>query len=444
MPQSGVPQRGPTAPREQAVPRGWGGPPSWAGEEPRFRMPRLAVLLIPVILSFVVQVPAAVFFSVSSLRAGNGRAGDGDIATAALAIGLALLGPLALLASRRFPGPVVALVTAAATTDLLVAPDHGPPYISLAFAIVLGMARGARVWAFASVAAGWLLCVTIGAAIGLDWNPFRIVATTIGIVICLGIGGVIRSRRERMSAFRAESSRRRLSAEQAERVRIARELHDVLAHSLSQINVQASVGLHLAEQQPERAREALANIKVTSKDALDDVRQVLGMLRAEPESGERDESAHFAHAADSVALAHSARQAGAPDAPLTPQADLAQLPALVARVAHPGLSVRLDDGLTVQPPGAVQFAVYRIVQESLTNVVRHAAASEVRVSLAEEGDTIVVTVADDGRGANDPVPGGGLLGMRERAELIGGSLDAGPGPRGGFRVVARLPRGVER
>jgi signal transduction histidine kinase len=198
---------------------------------------------------------------------------------------------------------------------------------------------------------------------------------------------------------------------QAERVRIARELHDVLAHSLSQINVQASVGLHLLEKQPEKAADALASIKETSKTALDEVRSVLGILRGE---------------------------AGA-NAPLVPEPDLSRLEGLAASVTAQGIEVHLENALD-DVPQRTQLALYRIVQESLTNVVRHANATTVRVELVETDTNYVVTIQDNGSGAvSGSVDGRGLLGMHERAELLGGTLDAATSG-GGFRVRATIPK----
>jgi len=190
----------------------------------------------------------------------------------------------------------------------------------------------------------------------------------------------------------------------------------VLAHSLSQINVQASVGLHLMDKQPEKAAAALASIKETSKTALDEVRSVLGVLRAED-------------GAD-------------PSAPLIPEPDLARLAGLAASVTSQGIDVSLDNRLGAAPQ-AVQLAIYRIVQESLTNVVRHAHAASARVVLEETAASYTITVTDDGDGvvAHAERSGGrGLLGMHERAELLGGTLDAGPVPDGGFRVAATIPK----
>jgi signal transduction histidine kinase len=328
-------------------------------------------------------------------------------------VALAVVGPLALLGSRRFPGPTVAVVSAAALADLIVGPDVGPPYVALAFAIVLAVARGAVSWAVVSVVVAWVAAIVLGAIIGLDWHPFRIALTTLLLALCFGIGAFVRTRRERAAAFRAEADRRRQTAEQRERVRIARELHDVIGHALSQINVQASVGLHLMDRDPEQARAALASIKDTSKTALEEVRSVLGVIRSDGE------------------------------APLSPQAELAELPRLVAGVGSPGFDAEFVDRLDGGRPGrAAQFAAYRIAQEALTNVVRHAGATRAVVAVERLGDELVLTVDDDGSGVDGTEEGSGILGMRERAALLGGSVELGRSPRGGTRVTARLPWGA--
>ena len=384
----------------------WDGRPPWDGRPERFRPPPGVVLLAPVILSLLVQVPAAIGIAVW-LRVGW-PTGLGMVA-------LAAVGPLALLASRRYPGPTVAFVSAAALADLLTGPDVGPPYVALAFAIILAVARGAVAWAVVSVVVAWVAAIVLGALIGLDWHPFRIALTTVLLAACFGIGAFVRVRRERAAQFRAEAARRRQTAEERERVRIARELHDVIGHALSQINVQASVGLHLMDRDPEQARSALAAVKETSKTALEEVRSVLGVIRNEG------------------------------DAPLAPQAELAELPRLVAGVRSPGFEAEIVDQLDGAVPGrAAQFAAYRIVQEALTNVVRHAGAESAVVTLERLGDELMVTVDDDGSGIDEAdrdsrAVGSGILGMRERAALLGGSVELGPSPRGGTRVTARLP-----
>ena len=376
----------------------------FAMREPRqFRMSRRARLLTPVVLSLVVQVPAALFWAVRD---------PGAISW--IIVLLAAIGPLALLLRRRYPGPVVAVVAAAACADFVLGGQpQGPPYVALAFAIILAIAQGARVWAWISVGVLWVGTITVGLILGLDWHPARIAVTTLGILVTFGIGEGMRGRRESYAEFRRIVAQRKQTEVQAERVRIARELHDVLAHSLSQINVQAGVGLHLMDKQPEKAAQALASIKETSKTALDEVRSVLGVLRAE---GGQD-----------------------PSAPLVPEPDLSRLPGLAASVTSQGVEVTLQNRVA-DAPKAVQLALYRIVQESLTNVVRHSGAKRATVSIAVEGDEYVVTVDDDGAGLSDASSDGrGLLGMRERAELLGGTLSTAASRLGGFQVTARIP-----
>ena len=384
----------------------WHGP--WMSRAPS-RRSRRARLLVPVIISLIVQVPA-VFFTARNRSVAPLHL---DTNQFWVALVLAIVGPLALLAARRFPGLTVAVVTAAACLDLFIgAPDGGPIYISLAFAIVGAVVRGARLWAWISVAAGWVISITVSLFAGVSWSPVRIALTTFGILIVFGVAEAVRTRRERYSQIARFRAERQQSEVQAERVRIARELHDVLAHSLSQINVQAGVGLHLMDSQPDKARDALASIKETSKSALDEVRSVLGVLRSE----------------------------GAQDAPLVPEPDLSRLESLAASVRTQGLEVSLT-GELADVPQATQLAIYRIVQESLTNVLRHANATRATIELHESDGFYRVTVTDNGTAPppTEDAEGRGLLGMRERAELLGGTLAAEPVTHGGFRIAASIP-----
>jgi signal transduction histidine kinase len=370
---------------------------------PRFR------LWAPVILSFLVMVPPV--FVEFTRGVGLTPVDYPSWQLLVLQLAVALVGPLALIGARRFPGPVVAVVAVAASVDLLLAAgEDGPPYIAFAFAIGSAIVRGARVWAWVAIGASWVGTLVLGFSIGITWQPYRVLGISFGILIVVGIAEGIRTRSDRYAAAMARVTARRQSEVQAERVRIARELHDVLAHSLSQINVQAGVGLHLLEKQPEKAADALASIKETSKTALDEVRSVLGILRD-----------------------------GASDAPLVPEPDLSRLEGLVASVAAQGVDVRLRNDL-VDVPKSTQLAIYRIVQESLTNVVRHAHATLVRVELVETTSDYLVSIADNGTAATEKSDGGrGLLGMHERAELLGGTLEAGPSGRG-FTVSATIPK----
>ncbi|PDQ34542.1 MAG: hypothetical protein B5766_10875 [Candidatus Lumbricidophila eiseniae] len=235
---------------------------------------------------------------------------------------------------------------------------------------------------------------------------------TIILLTCFGIGAIIRVREENRRTFLADMTHQCTTIEQQERVRIARELHDVIGYALSQITVQAGVGLHLMDRDPDQARLALMNIRDVSKSALAEARTVLGVLRDR-------------------------------DAPVLPQPGLAGIARLIAGVHSPDLVAVLDDQVAGQQPAqATGLAAYRIVQEALANVVRHAQAHRVTVRLERVGDQLHLTVTDDGRG----VPTGqrvgyGILGMQERAELLGGSVAVFPGATGGTQITVTLPWG---
>ncbi|MBO9578732.1 MAG: response regulator, partial [Microbacteriaceae bacterium] len=385
----------------------------WDG--PRFRPPAAAVLLVPVVLSFLVQVPAAIVIAVVTRQ---------GVRLGLLEVVVAAIGPLALLASRRFPGPTVAVVAAAALGDLLIGPDVGPPYVAIAFAIALAVARGALPWALVSVGTVWLAALLLAPLVGLAWPPPRIAFTTVVLALCFGIGWFARTRRQRAIAYREDAARRRRDAEEAERLRVANELHDVLGHSLSLINVQAGVALHLLDRDPEHARGALEHIKAASRAALDEVRGVLGIVRG----------------------------SAADDAPLVPQQGLADLARLFAGVRSAGLRVEVEDPAGIQqqlPPWPVQAAAYRIVQEALTNVLRHAGASRAVVTLAHELGELRVDVEDDGRGIGDAPPGGGRRDPHRRpAALAGGVMirvalaDDQHLVRAGFRALLEAEDGI--
>jgi signal transduction histidine kinase len=224
----------------------------------------------------------------------------------------------------------------------------------------------------------------------------------------------IRDRADRAERTREAEARRRVDAE---RLRIARELHDVVAHGISTINVQAGVAAHLLDRRPEQAGEALETIKRLSKEALGELREILEVLRA-------------VDAAD----------------PRQPTTGLAQLDTLIARTRGAGIGVTLA---VAGPPRAlpvtVDVAAYRIIQEALTNVLRHAGQATASVQLAYGARDLLVEVTDDGTGPPhaDGADGAGygLIGMRERAESLGGTFQAHEQPGGGFCVQAKLPAG---
>jgi signal transduction histidine kinase len=211
---------------------------------------------------------------------------------------------------------------------------------------------------------------------------------------------------------RQEETRRRADEE---RLRISREVHDVVGHGLAVINLQAGVALHVVGRRPEQAEVALAAIKRSSKEALEELRGTLAVFRRPGNGG----------------------------GPWRPAPGLDRLEALAAAMAEGGLPVEVAvTGQRAGLPAAVDLAAYRIVQESLTNVVRHAGLATATVRLEYQSDALVVEIADSGGGqASAPArpAGSGIAGMRERAAAVGGTLEAGPSADGGFLVRARLP-----
>ncbi|MDN4596217.1 sensor histidine kinase [Leifsonia virtsii] len=335
-----------------------------------------------------------------------------------LALALALLAFAAsfvLLAGRSYPG--ITVVATAVLCAPAIAVTTGPPFsaVPLAFAVVGAVVRGARVWAWGTLA-GFAVAGPAAAYLlrGDAAAMIRPLIVALVLMLLIGVGEALRNRRERFREIARTVAARREAAAEAERLRIARELHDVLAHSLSQISVQAGVGLHLFDTRPEKARESLEAIKATSGQALEEVRGVLGFLRG-PDG-------------------YAAR---------SPEPDLARIPVLVDTYRSAGLEVDYDVELHSTPSAAAQLALYRIVQESLTNVGRHAQATTVRIHLVEEHGWLVLTVQDDGRGLPADMErregGRGMLGMRERAELLGGRFDARTPEGGGLLIEARLP-----
>ncbi len=223
------------------------------------------------------------------------------------------------------------------------------------------------------------------------------------------VGSTVRS--SRVSAARADMEAQRRRREQ-ERLQLAREVHDVVGHSLSVISLQAGVALHVLDRRPEQAQPALEAIRRTSAEALEELRLTLALTRADPE-----------------------------DTPRAPVAGLARLPALVEQVRQAGLPVDIASAGAPRPlPAEVDQAAFRVVQESLTNTLRHAGAAAAAVRVHHEPGQVRVVVHDDGAGsAPTGRAGHGLLGLRERAEALGSRFDAGPGARGGWRVEAVLP-----
>ena len=334
------------------------------------------------------------------------------------AVALLAFGPVALLVRRRQPRAVLAAVFAATLLYVSLGYLQGPCYFSLAVAVVSALRAGDRTAARVAVIAGWVLFLWLPAALGVTGAPSALAVFAIAawLLVLLAAAEALCGRQERAAeARRARQQEARLKADE-ERLQIARELHDVLAHNISLINVQSGVALHLMDDQPEQARIALEAINEASADALREVRSALNILRGSKE-----------------------------EPPRAPTAGLARLDELVSRAAAAGVGVSLEVLGDQRPlPASVDLAAFRIVQESLTNIVRYAQAGTAKVQLTYGNGELTVQIDDDGRGP-DPQAGGGsgIAGMRERATALGGELDAGAQPTGGFRVRARLPIGSQ-
>ncbi len=365
----------------------------------------------------------AVVVTVGTLGASHWRPGERPLDV--LGLGLALASPVVVAALVRRPVVAVLLAATAVGSYLALGYAWGPAIGGLLGVLVTvaltGPARRARVVAWSGAVVGWG-AILAAAALRTDVpRPAGILGGIAWTAVALLVAGAVRERFARVAAHRAARLERERTAVATERLRIARELHDVLAHSLSAITVQSGVGLHLLERDPEQARSALTSIRATSRDALDEVRAVLGVVRAED--------------GDVVAGDHVP----------APAWDLATLPALAEPLRALGTTVRFDAEPLPEVPPHVAGIAYRVVQEALTNVGRHAQdARAVVVRLDRQGGSLRVRVSDDGRPGDGPTPGPsghpgyGLRGMRERVEGAGGTLYAGP-TRDGFAVDATIP-----
>jgi signal transduction histidine kinase len=408
---------------------------------------------------------------------------------------LPVMGPLAFLVVAA-AGLAVALrrqrpvfMLAVLLTDSMVATAlTGPAFTAMSFfapvAYVLYLVAATyerRRDATRVLAAVYLTLAanTVLLVIGWDgfFNPGGLISVALFMIAVWAIGYNVRQRRRYAVSLQEEAASKAVAQE---RLRIARELHDVVAHSMSVIAVQAGYGQYVIDSQPGDARSALGAIQATSREALDEMRRMLGALRQAD-----DADADAVVAADGGAgPADGARPAdgavpavrSASGAPLFPAPGLAELDRLVARTA--GAGVRVDVTRFGRPrdlPASIDLSAYRIVQEALTNVVKHAQTSSCRVLLGYREDELTIEITDNGAGmpipvlvgagvatlsrngvatgVRDDVPaepdggfalglpgaGHGIIGMRERVCLLGGEFSAGPLPGYGFRVSARIP-----
>jgi signal transduction histidine kinase len=357
-----------------------------------------------------------------------------------LGYGLLIVSGLALAVRRRWPVPVFLTVALVSLVYYTIGFTDGPGWIALFVALytLTAYGDGRRSLRIASVAitvlaTGWIIAaLDIAPVAGLGWVFFRIAAS----VMAAALGESVRmrsviatealERARQAERTREEEARSRVDAE---RLRIAREVHDTVAHAIAIINVQAGVTAYLLDKRPERVRDALVTIEQTSAQALHEMRAVLGVLRSSDDGR-------------------------------VPQPGLGQIDELAAMAREAGLDIKLEVSSSAAPlPSAVDSAAYRILQESITNVIRHVGPTRVTVALDYGPDVLEVRVADEGgrAGSDDDAaagapgqrgstanggsahPGRGIAGMRERCGLLGGELIAGPRPSGGFEVSARLP-----
>jgi signal transduction histidine kinase len=329
----------------------------------------------------------------------------------ALAVVLLVAGPVAL--AWRHRQPTIATVIAIAAVEFYIARGYayGPIFASVALAFFhLAMHRPRRVSiTLAAIAFGGYALATaldIGDHGGPQPGELALVAGWLTAIVLVSELAAVRRAQIVQRRQADELARERELIEQ--RLRLAQELHDVLAHNISLINVQASVALHLVATHPERAEPALATIKQASHDALRELRVALDVLR----------------------------RGGA--APRSPAPTLDDVVALVDHVRDAGIDARLSvEGEPAEVPAATALAGYRIVQEALTNVVRHAHASTVDVRLAYGGG-VTIDVVDNGVGTGD-TPGNGITGMHERAAAVGGSVEVRSKPGRGLSIHAELP-----
>ena len=379
----------------------WGRHRNFPPPGPRF--------LLPLVVG-VIQIIGTRFAAL-----GQPEHGDLDV----LGILLLAAGPAALLLRRRHPVAVLGFVLATTLGYLLLDYPRGPIFLALIVAFVSAVMSGHRVAAAISLVVGYFSFLWLPYLLGVEEAPGWAAALGLGawLLVLLTVAEVARGRREQaIESARAhgEEARRRASEE---RLQIARELHDVLAHNISLINVQAGVALHLIDERPEQARTALAAIKDASNEALSELRSVLDVLRR-----------------------------GYEDPPRSPTSGLARIDDLVARTQAAGLAVsKRVEGVPRQLPAEVDLAAFRIVQEALTNVTRHAGGASATVRVGFEANALAIQVDDDGRGMPATLSGGGrgIRGMSERAAALGGEVKAGPRSGGGFSVVARLPLNEE-
>ena len=377
-------------------------------------------LLSPRLVDTALAVAVAAAMALTVSVAGEDGARSPDPLAYLLGIAVGAL----LLARRRFP--VIVLIGSVGALFIY----YGLDYPAFSPAVPLAVAAYSAVMAGHLIATALLLTGIV--LFGVGWQTLaedtslalvlgtNTVADAALLAAVVSLAEVVRTRRAlaeeaRQRLVRAEEQREREASRRVEqeRLRIARELHDVLAHTIAAINVQAGAAADVLDESPAEARSSLRAIRDESRRAVAELKVTVGLLRE-----------------------------GSRDAPRSPAPGLSELSRLTDMASRAGVDVRTSVTGPSRPlPRSVDVTAYRIVQESLTNVVRHAQASSATVALRYGADSLEVLVEDDGRGPDAaPDDGGhGLIGMRERTAALGGTLEAGPTARGGFRIVAELP-----
>ncbi|WIB78304.1 histidine kinase [Curtobacterium sp. MCPF17_002] len=354
-----------------------------------------------------------------------------------LAVALLVAGVVVLPWRWRWPRGVLLVTLATTIGYALVVSPRGPFVAALTMALANAWLRGHRAWVLAAAGLSSVVFPTADTVLGrsslLDLSA--VLLCIAWATVTIAVSELVRVRLERVAERRrqrAEAERRRASDE---RVRIARELHDSVAHSMSLINLQAGVALHLGSELPEQTRESLSNIRDSSRDALVELRTILGVLRAvdaPPDGG---------HDGDTQAVVGTSER--------NPTPGLDRVLALVERARAAGIDIRASiDGDPAAISGVTDRNAFRIVQESVTNVMKHAPGHRAEVSVTIGPEVVDLIVEDHpggpgrlaGSGDQHIGPtGNGIIGMRERANAVRGELRAGPTTDGGWRVAARLP-----
>jgi signal transduction histidine kinase len=360
---------------------------------------------------YTLPIVLAVFSVVGTFGAARGQTDRHQ--PDALMVVLLLIAALALFWRSTHPVPVLWVIVGATLFYMLREYPWGPVVIPFVIAVFTTIRLGHRVAGWAGLISLYVGHVGGRIILGLSQDGIYQVLL-VGTCFCvLGfLAELFRAHRDRVMAAAKTRKEEELRRAGEERLRIAQELHDVVAHHISLINVQASTALHLVDRQPERAAPALSAIKDASKEALVELRSIVGVLRQSDES-----------------------------APRQPVTGLDNLDHLISRTKRAGLEVhKIVHGEPRPLPSGLDRAAFRIIQESLTNVVRHAKATSATVRIQYGERALVVQVDDNGEALGaQPKEGNGISGMRERATALGGTLTANRTPTGGLRITATLP-----